>query len=258
MKAHNERFWKVMDDHERCSQSEKDVWESKRRQHMIGQKTIKEDIRCTLRRNPHSSWRHIEKETDHWCCDGTMRHWAMSHKTCETHDEQIAPLLSEEQKLKHLQFSKCFLNNWGVGPGEHLSIHCNEKWFWGMVAQHDAKSCEELGFSPRAFKACHKSHTNEVMAVAVMGFAFEDSMENGGDALKIGVHRAQSHKVHCKDQQATVMVDGVCEQQGELVCCKGEMCMVDCAVTGSSTGSHDDPKLSLKSLFEESVFPEVA
>ena len=127
-----------------------------------------------------------------------------------------------------------------------------------MVVQRDAKACKELGIFLQAFKAHHKSHTNEVMAVAVTDFAFENSMENGGDALKIGICRAQSHKVNCKDQQATVMVDGVCEQQGELVCCKGEMCMVDCAVTGSSTGSHDDPKLSLKSLFEESVFPEVA
>jgi hypothetical protein len=38
----------------------------------------------------------------------------------------------------------------------------------------------ELGINPVTFAAYHKSHISKVMATAVVGFAFEDSMDNEG------------------------------------------------------------------------------
>ena len=45
------------------------------------------------------------------------------------------------------------------------------------------------------FKAYHKNHINKVMMTAFTAFAFEDLIENGGRAIKLGVFRAQPYKV---------------------------------------------------------------
>jgi hypothetical protein len=59
-----------------------------------------------------------------------------------------------------------------------------------MVCHRDAKACKELGISPVTFAAYHKSHISKVMATAVVGFAFKDSMDNGGEAMKLGFYQA--------------------------------------------------------------------
>jgi hypothetical protein len=69
-----------------------------------------------------------------------------------------------------------------------------------MVCHLDAKACEELGISPVTSAAYYKSHISKVMATAVIGFAFEDSMDNGGEAMKQGFYPAQTFKVAQKLQ----------------------------------------------------------
>ena len=39
---------------------------------------------------------------------------------------------------------------------------------------------------------------------------------------------------------------------------KGDSYLVGCAVTGYSEGTSDDPKFSLKALFQYKIFPEIA
>jgi len=62
---------------------------------------------------------------------------------------------------------------------------------------------------------------------AFTAFAFEDTIENWGEAVKLGMFRAQSFK------------------------------LVNCAVTGSSDGTSRDPKRSFQRIFEYSIFPAV-
>ena len=69
----------------------------------------------------------------------------------------------------------------------------DEKWFWGMLTRKNAKTFEGVGM--RAMKAYHKCHIAKTMGIAVVGMAFEDSLENGGTAIKMFFHRAQSAKV---------------------------------------------------------------
>ena len=38
---------------------------------------------------------------------------------------------------------------------------------------------------------------------------------------------------------------------------KDDLCLVDCAVTGCSHGTLDNPKFPLKALFENKMFPDV-
>jgi hypothetical protein len=99
-----------------------------------------------------------------------------------------------------MTFLKHFHNNWGLGPGEYLLIMYDEKWFWGMVCRKGAKACEELGIDAQTMRAYHKSHINKTMGTVITGFAFEDNIENGGEAMKLGFHQAQSHKIADKEQ----------------------------------------------------------
>jgi hypothetical protein len=108
---------------------------------------------------------------------------------------RVIPLLTDAQHLKHFTFAKHFRNNWGLGAGKYLLIEYDEKWFWGLVMRRGAKSCEDLGINPQSYSAYHKSHIAKTMGVAFTAFAFEDSIENGGDAIKLGFFRAQSFKV---------------------------------------------------------------
>jgi hypothetical protein len=69
-----------------------------------------------------------------------------------------------------------------------------------MICHCDANACEELDdIDPVTFAAGHKSHVSKVVATAVVGFAFEDSMDNG-DAMKIGFYCLQTFKVAWKMQ----------------------------------------------------------
>jgi hypothetical protein len=150
----------------------KEVWESKRHSHLLQQPRIKDEIVIALKKNPKSSWRHVEKTINHWCCDSTIRRWLTSKEGNKLYAERVIPLLSDPQKKKHLDFSKRLRSNWGLGLGKYLLVHYDEKWFWGMVCRRDAKACEELCISPVTFAVYHKSHISKVMATAVVGFAF--------------------------------------------------------------------------------------
>jgi hypothetical protein len=56
-----------------------------------------------------------------------------------------------------------------------------------MFCRHDKNLVEELNIDPVTFTAYHKSHISKVvLAMAVVGFAFEDSIDNGGEAIKLG------------------------------------------------------------------------
>ncbi len=49
--------------------------------------------------------------------------------------EQLLPLLSAEQKRKHVEFATDLRNFWGDGPdpkAKILWIHYDEKWFYGF------------------------------------------------------------------------------------------------------------------------------
>jgi hypothetical protein len=45
-------------------------------------------------------------------------------------------------------------------------------------------ACEEVGIDAQTMRAYHKSHINKTMGTTITGFAFEDNIENGGEAMK--------------------------------------------------------------------------
>eukprot|EP00957_Ditylum_brightwellii_P026811 2027361-Ditylum_brightwellii.AAC.1 len=73
------------------------------------------------------------------------------------------------------------------------------------------------------------------MGVAFTAFAFEDSIENGGEAVKLVCVCAQSHKaaqkLMCKYE---IQENGSRKQIGAIIRRKGDTYLVDYNVTGSS------------------------
>ena len=121
-----------------------------------------------------------------------------------------------------------------------------------------SKKCSELGLIKQFFRAYHRNHINKVMLTCFSGFAFEDSIENGGIAVKLGYFSAQSFKVAEKTVRESVrQPDGSMRQTGPVKRKKDDLYLVDCAVTGSSEGTAKDPKCCLKNLLKYAVFPEV-
>ena len=53
----------------------------------------------------------------------------------------------------------------------------------------------KLRVTKKCYKAYHFNHINNVIMTAFTAFAFEDNIEIGGKAVKLGIFRAQSYKV---------------------------------------------------------------
>ena len=53
------------------------------------------------------------------------------------------------------------------------------------------KALPDRGISISRLRARHKSHVTKVMVVCIVGFAFEGSIANGGEAIKVGIWRCQ-------------------------------------------------------------------
>jgi hypothetical protein len=223
------------------------------------QPAIKDQIIAAIRKNPKRSWKGIEADINYWCSDSAIYHWVTSRPGYKLYCERVVPLLTDAQKKKHFKFAQHFWNNWGLGSGKYLLVEYDEKWFWGLVMRRGAKSCEDLGINQQSYSAYHKSHIAKTMGVAFTAFAFEDSIENGGEAVKLGFFCAQSFKVAKKLVRKSVrQPDGSIKQCGPVKRRKGDKYKVDCAVTGSSPGTADDPKFPLIEVFRHHIFPQVS
>ena len=96
------------------------------------------------------------------------------------------------------------------------------------------------------------------MLTAFTAFAFDDNFENGGEAVKLGIFRAQSYKVAQRDVRESVrQADGSVRMTGPIKRKKGDLYLTDCAVTGSNDGTAADPKCCLQRIFAFHVFPAV-
>jgi len=85
------------------------------------------------------------------------------------------------------------------------------------------------------------------MLIAVTGFAFEDTTENGGEAVKIEFFRAQAVKMALK-RQNTMATDAQGRRfaTNEVLRRNGDTYMVDCNVTGTNEGTANDPLYPLE------------
>jgi hypothetical protein len=248
--AHNE--WKNV------STSEKKVWEAKEREHDEQQPFIADDIVRILRKNPTKSFDHVAHDIGWWCNGSTIQKWLSSKEDYCTDVERILPLLTASQKVKHVAFGSLVRNNWNLKRGKYLWLHYDEKWFWGFVARATAKKCEALGIDKKEYYLYHKCHIDKVMVLAMTGYAFDMNVENGGHGLKVGIWRVQGARVAKKQQRGSRKTDeGTIKYDGDIVRRKGDVYLVDTTVTGSDEGTSDKPKFSLKSLFEDVIFPRI-
>ena len=110
--------------------------------------------------------------------------------------------MSQEQKLKQFKFSKHYLNNWGLSGRKYILIHYDEKWFRDLLLRKTVKTFQEYeqalaknGFNTNEIKAYHKNYISKTIGIAMVGYAFADSIENGGNELKLIFTRAQSARV---------------------------------------------------------------
>ena len=229
--------------YDELGEDDKKAWGAKARERASKQVTAREEIVRLLKKNGAYSFQMLANELK-FCGKEAVRRWFHSFPTSEVYPERVIPLISKEQQSKHLQFARHFTNRWGLREQKILLVHYDEKWFWGLVLRRNAKACEELGVSRQDFKAYHKSHINKVMGIAAVGAAFNGSLNNGCEGVKIAFTRAQVSKI------AQRRVEGVRE--------RGALFNVDVAVTGSSLGTPDDPKFPLKDFFETVVFENIS
>ena len=124
-----------------------------------------------------------------------------------------------------------------------------------MVTRISANMCAELVINPTNFDWYHKNHINKCMAVAVTNFAFNYSIDNGGDAIKIGFVRAQQYNI--ANRLVTRNTETNADVSRKVVREKDDPWLVNCSVTGSRLGTPDNPKFLLKGYFRKTILPIV-
>jgi len=236
----------------------KEYWEAVTRKQLARQPMIRDYIIESLRQNPSKSYHHVAEDTGNWCSKTTIQKWLDSHG-CTQYAQRSLPLLTDAQRKKHVDFCRHILNTWGLPRQKYLLVNYDEKWFFGWVCRVNAKKCELLGLEKSHTYLYHKGHIDKVMAVAFTAYAFDQNMENGGKGLKLGLYRVQAARIAKKTvRESRRDEEGRIRYDGNIVREKGDAYLIDCNVTGSNAGTSDKPKFSLKSLFEDQMFPKVA
>ena len=247
-----ESMWETLSD------DEKTVWACLAREHDERQPLIRDQILDAIRANPTKSFEQISTDVGCWCSSATIHRWLQSQETYSTYVERVLPLLTKHQMNKHVEFAQLLRTNWNLPPGRTLWINYDEKWFYGFVARTSAKMCEQLGLEKQAHYLYHKNHIDKVMCMAITGFAFEETPENGGVGIKIGFHRCEAAWIAKKRQQESRKdEEDRTRYDGRVIRKKGEAYMVDCNVTGSNEGTSDAPKYAIQRLFKDIVFPKI-
>jgi hypothetical protein len=240
------------------SDDSKEAWGAKSRCCHKRLPLIKESIVESLRANPAKSFRQLAEDIGGIVSERTIRRWLKERGTCY-YTQRALPLLSPSQKEKHVAFCRDFLNNWGLVRQKIFLVHYDEKWWFGMLLRGFAKLCEDLGLEKVHHHLYHKSHIPKVMAVCLVGYAYERDIENGGHGIKLGLYRSQKARTAARLQRASRKDEnGKTVYDGEIIRRKGDAYLVDCNVTGSCTGTASDPKFALKDLFQSTIFPAVA
>ena len=234
-------------------------WRAKAREHDEKWPIMVQKIRDAFKENPARSFPDAaaSKHIEGWCSGEAI---ARLFRSCRYshHMERALPLLTKKQRRDSVAFSRFLRSNWGRGKGKYLWIAWDEKWFYGMLLRH-AKMCEALNIKRAHLYAKHKNHFEKVMVAALIGYAFEDHPENGGTGVLLGLHRIEGARIARKEQREAVFADdGTHTFSGPILRRNGDVVVVDCELTGSSTGTSDRPKFSLLNLFRECVVEQVA
>ena len=143
------------------------------------------------------TYRALARHINNWCQHTCIASWWLqAHDTYRLYAKNIKPGLTAENQIKQVAFSRHVMDRWGLGPNRKiLWIHCDEKWFHGIVPRTNAKACPELGIPKTSHSAHHKKHIAEVMAHCCVGYLFEGDVEAGGDGLLISCDRCASFKM---------------------------------------------------------------
>lgn len=237
------------------------IWEAKAREHLARQPYIKDKIIDLFNMDPSLSYDQCAYLLDNWCSSSTIHKYLKSKEDYCTYVKRILPLLSSSQKKKHVEFAKLFLNCWDLELGEdgkYLFIHYDEKWFYGMVMRANTKMCKTLGIEKHEWYAFHKCHIDKVMVIAFTAFAYQGTITNGGQALKLGLFWCQAARIAKKIiRESTRDEEGKLHYDGQMLRRKGDAYLVDCNITGSNEGTSSEPKFSLQNLFHTFIFPKI-
>jgi hypothetical protein len=126
------------------------------------------------------SYRQLAVQINNWCQHTCIAKWLNSHDTYSLYAKNIKPGLTAENQLKQVAFSRHVQDRWGLEPNTNiLWVHCDEKWFHGIVPRTNAKACPELGIHKTSHSAYHKKHIAKVVAHCCVGYLFDGNVEDG-------------------------------------------------------------------------------
>ena len=231
-------------------------------QHDSRQPFIESQLIETIKMYNCVSYRALARHVNNWCQHTCIASWLQSHDTYNLYAKNIKPGLAPENQIKQVAFSRHVMGRWGLGHNRKiLWIHCDEKWFHGIVPRPNAKACPELGIPKSSHSAHHKKHIAKVMAHCCVGYLFDGDVEAGGDGFLISCDRCASFKMPLRNSYVLTrdaVTGKLTFKANALKHTKGVPYLVDCAITGSDVGTATKPCFPLRKLWEHTLIPAIA
>jgi hypothetical protein len=237
------------------------VYARMERQHDNRQPFIKDELIEAIKAYNCVSYRQLSVHINNWCQHTCIARWLNSYDTYALYAKNIKPGLTAENQMKQVAFSRHVQGRWGLEPDTKiLWIHCDEKWFHGIVPRTNAKACSELGIPKTSHSAHHKKHIAKVMAHCCVGYLFNGNVEEGGDGFLISCDRVASYKMPLRNSYHSSRDDaGKLKYKGNAVKHqKGLPYLVDCSVTGVNPGTPTNPCFPLQKLWQYTLIPAIA
>ena len=183
----------------------------------------------------------------------------MGYHRCVWYAQRTLPLLNDNKEKNHVHFCEHFWKKWGLPQHKVFLINYDEKYLFDWVCRVKVKKCEFLGLDKTHTYIYHKVRIYKVTVVALKNFSFDGNMDNVGVVVKLIIYRVQGAWIVKKTVRKSWRDrEGHIKYNGEIMRKKVGAYMVDCTVTGADYGTSDEPKFSLKYMFEEQIFPKIA
>ncbi len=234
-------------------------------EHDARQPFIKDELIEAINLYSCVTFRQLSGHINHWCQYSCISNWLHSHHTFSIYAKNIKPGLTPESQIKQVEFSRRVQQRWGLTTAQKiLWIHCDEKWFHGIVPRTNGKACPELGIDTQSHSAHHKKHIAKVMEHCCVGYLFDGDVEAGGDGFLISLDRYASYKMPLRNNYHSSRDE---EATGKLKFKGNELkkhaagvipYLVDCNVTGSDEGTATKPCFPLRKLWEFTLIPAIA
>ncbi len=120
--------------------------------------------------------------------------------------DRILPSLDRAARIRRYRWASTYFKFWKYVKAcptsrvRFVSVHMDEKWFYGIRSRANVKSLTSIGLVPQNSYVYHKNHIDKYMYVVTTACVLnENNFEKGGKAIPISCIRVGKYEKQLLD-----------------------------------------------------------